>query len=238
MTKIKPKIARSGEGAELLTVITLLWYGFAGLSYFLKPHDQIWIHLFLFGIGVFLPIETISAWRQRMQGGKVELHLSMNPVPHGLTITANFELPKLVQASVWSIEARFEQWIPNTNQKSYQVVWRQTFPASVIDSNQITGKFAFPNDYSQKNYDKLRKPSVRYQRILTLNADQISWNFLLDTRDSDIEESILEFQTSLTLGNNKFEVEHDEWRNLFKVVKIIGIPILIIVLLVKLLRIF
>jgi hypothetical protein len=73
---------------------------------------------------------------------------------------------------------------------------------------------------------------------LTLNADQLSWIFLLDTRDADLEESILEFQTSLTLGNNKFEVENDKWRNFFRVLKIVVIPILIIVLLIKLLRIF
>jgi hypothetical protein len=187
---------------------------------------------------VFVLILTIYTWWQRIQGGKVELHLSTNLVPHGITITANFELSKLIQASVWSIEARCEEWSPKDYGYPYHSVWRQTFPANVVDSSHITGKFAFPNDYSQKNYEKLRKPSTRYRRILTLTADQLSWIFLLDTRDSDIEESILEFQTSLTLGNNKFEIENDKWRNLFKVVKVVGIPILIIILLVKLLRIF
>jgi hypothetical protein len=234
MTKIQPNIARSGDGAELLTVITLIWYGFAGLFYFLKPHDQIWLHIFLFGIGIFLPVETISAWRQRMQGGKVALTLSMNPVPHGMTITANFELSKLIQANAWSIEARFDE---SGNDYS-QTVWRQTFPAKVIDGNRISAKFAFPNDYSQKNYDKLRKSKTLYQRILTLKTDKLNWAFFLDTRDADIEESILEFQTSLTLGNNKFKVENEKWRNLFRVLKIVAIPILIIVLLVQWLHIF
>ena len=238
MTKIKPNIARSGDGAEVFTFFSLLWNGFVCLSFFLKPHDNIWLQLSFLGIGIFVLILTIYTWQQRIQGGKVKLHLSKYPVPHGLTITANFELSKLIQASVWSIEARFEEWTPKDASYPYHSVWRQTFPANVVDSSHITGKFAFPNDYSQKNYDKLRKPSARYRRILTLNADQLSWIFLLDTRDADLEESILEFQTSLTLGNNKFEVENDKWRNFFRILKIVVIPILIIVLLIKLLRIF
>lgn len=238
MTKRQSKIARSGDGAEFLTFFSLFWNGFVCLFYFLKPDNNNWFLSIFFGIGVFLLILSTYTWRQRIRGGKVELHLSMNPVPHGLTINANFELSKLIQASVWSIEARFEAWSPQDYGYPYHSVWRQTFPANVVDSSHITGKFAFPNDYSQKNYDKFGKRSARYRRILTLNADQLSWIFLLDTRDADIEESILEFQTSLTLGNNKFEVENDKWRNLFRVVKVVGIPILIIVLLIKLLRIF
>jgi hypothetical protein len=214
MTKKQSKIARSGDGAEFLTFFSLLWNGFVFLFYFLKPHDHIWLQLIFLGIGMFVLILTIYTWWQRMQGGNVEIQLSMNPVPHGITITANFEFSKLIQASVWSIEARFEVWTPKHSGYPYRSVWRQTFPANVTGSSHITGKFAFPSDYSQKNYDKLRKSNTRYRRILTLNADQQSWIFLIDTRDADTDESILEFQTSQTLGNNRFEVEHDKWRNL------------------------
>jgi hypothetical protein len=64
MTKIKPKIARSGDGAEVFTFFSLLWNGFVCLSFFLKPHDHIWLQMSFLGIGIFVLILTIYTWWQ------------------------------------------------------------------------------------------------------------------------------------------------------------------------------
>jgi ankyrin repeat protein len=149
-------------------------------------------------IGLGLACVTIKIWRDYFLGGEVKLN--DDPVPHGIKTTANFELGKNVRAHTWCVEVKFQKQEKDSDgDLHYREHWRQTFPAQRLSERVVKADFIFPTDYSPKN---LRSLNTQGKRTLTLKADKLSWEFLLEARDATSSELIFDAQDEASIGNN------------------------------------
>lgn len=196
VAKRSQKTAKAGGPVWFLTVFILIWDGVVFGVMFKASHIPFWF-MAIFGIvGLGIAAITISLWRTRFLGGSVQLHLSADPVPHGVNTSVKFELSKLVAATDWSIETRFEQ---SDGDGGYKTLWNQTFPALKTSSRLVTSNFVFPSHFSPNN---VHWAGYGYRRTLTLKADKLSWDFLLETRDATSSEQVFESQDLTSIRSN------------------------------------
>jgi hypothetical protein len=164
-----------GSAIWFLTVFILMWdsmvFGFVVPA----RNMPFWFKAVFVGMGLLVTVATFFAWRNRILGGSAKLQLSADPVPHGVQVTAKFELAKAIKATHWSIEAKLEH--ERKGSESYSTLWSQTFPAQLTSLQMATATFVFPSDYSPKN---MTETGTSYRRILTLTADKLRWEFLLE----------------------------------------------------------
>jgi hypothetical protein len=196
VAKNSQKTAKAGGSVWFLTFFTLIWDGVVFGVMFKASHIPFWF-MAIFGIaGLGIAALTISLWRTRFLGGSVQLHLSADPVPHGVNTSVKFELSKVVAATDWSIETQFEQ---SDGDGGYKTLWNQTFPALKTSSRLVTSNFVFPSHFSPNN---VHWAGYGYRRTLTLKADKLSWEFLLETRDATSNEQVFESQDLTSIGSN------------------------------------
>jgi len=196
VAKHSQKTAKAGGFVWFLTFFTLIWDGIVFGVMFKASHIPFWF-MAIFGIvGLGITALTISLWRTRFLGGSVQLHLSADPVPHGVYTSVKFELSKVVAAKDWSTETKFEQ---SDGDGGYKTLWNQTFPALKTSSRLVTSNFIFPSHFSPNN---VHWAGYGYRRTLTLKADKLSWDFLLETRDATSSEQIFESQDLTSIRSN------------------------------------
>ena len=196
VAKHSQKNAKAGGPVWFLTFFTLIWDGFVFGVMFKASHIPFWFMAIFVIAGLGIAALTISLWRTRFLGGSVQLHLSVDPVPHGVNTSVKFELSKVVAATVWSIETKFEQ---SDGDGGYKTLWSQTFPALKTSSRLVTSNFVFPSHFSPNN---LHWAGYGYSRTLTLKADKLSWDFLLETRDATSSEQVFESQDLTSIRSN------------------------------------
>lgn len=209
-----------GPAIWFLTVFILIWNTMVFGFVIPARNMPFWFKAIFVGMGLLVTVATIFAWRNRILGGSVKLQLSADPVPHGVQVTANFELAKAIKAAHWHIEAKLEH--ERNGSESYSTLWSQTFPAQLTSSQLATGTFIFPSDYSPKN---MTEAGTSYRRILTLTADKLTWEFLLEARDASSSELIFERQDSASIGNNRptfTPAEIEKWKGRVGILKLVA----------------
>ncbi|MEY4537523.1 MAG: hypothetical protein RL171_1674 [Pseudomonadota bacterium] len=196
VAKHSQKTAKAGGPVWFLTVFILIWDGVVFGIMLRASHIPFWFMAIFIIAGLAITAATIFSWRARILGGNVQLSMSADPVPHGVQVTAKFEPSKVITATDWSIETKFEQ---SDGDGGYKTLWSQTFPALKTSSQLVTSAFVFPSDFSPQN---MRWTGPGYRRTLTLKADKLSWDFLLETRDSTSSEQVFESQDLASIGSN------------------------------------
>jgi hypothetical protein len=194
--KHSQKTAKAGGPVWFLTVFILIWDGVVFGLMLRANHIPFWFKAIFVIAGFAVTALTIFSWRARILSGSVQLHLSADPVPHGVNTSVKFELSKVVAATVWSIETKFEQ---SDGDGGYKTMWSQTFPALKTSSRLVTSNFVFPSHFSPNN---LHWAGYGYRRTLTLKADKLSWDFLLETRDATSSEQVFESQDLTSIRSN------------------------------------
>jgi Ankyrin repeats (3 copies) len=185
--------------AIFATLLALFWNGIV-FGLLLQSSAPLAFKTIFAVIGLCFAFATVKIWRDYLLGSKVQLKLKNDPVPIGIKAVANFELSKAVSTSNWSVEAKFEQQEKDSDDElHFRTLWRQTFPAHRLSERVVNAEFIFPNDYS---HDKKNHSNVQCKRTLTLKADKLSWDFLLETRDATSSEQIFESQDLASIGSN------------------------------------
>lgn len=220
-TRQSQSLSKSGGPAIwFLTVFILIWDSI--VFSFVAPANNIpfWFKAIFVSMGLLVTVATFFAWRNRILGGSAKLQLSADPVPHGVQVSAKFELAKVIKATQWSIEVKFEH--ERKGSESYSTLWSQTFPALLTSSQLATATFVFPSDYSPKN---MTEAGTSYRRTLTLTADKLTWEFLLEARDASSSELIFEAQDAASIGNNRptfTPVEIEKWKGRVGILKFVA----------------
>jgi ankyrin repeat protein len=185
--------------AIFATLLALFWNGIV-FGLLLQSTAPIAFKTIFAVIGLCFTFATVKIWHDYLLGGEVQLKLKNDPVPIGIKAMASFELSKAISTSNWSVEAKFEQQVKDSDDElHYRTLWRQTFPAHRLSERVVNAEFIFPNDYS---HDKKNHSNVQCKRTLTLKADKLSWDFLLETRDATSSEQVFESQDLASIGSN------------------------------------
>ena len=195
-TKLSQKTAKAGGPVWFLTVFILIWDSVVFGIMLRASHIPFWFMAIFIIASFAVTALTIFSWRTRILGGKVQLGMSADPVPYGVRVTAKFELSKVIRTTDWSIETKFEQ---SDGDGGYKTLWSQTFPALKTSSRLVTSAFVFPSDFSLQN---MRWAGSGYRKTLTLKADKLSWEFLVETRDATSSEQVFESQDLASVGSN------------------------------------
>jgi hypothetical protein len=213
------KQSSMGGAVVFITLFTLIWDSVVFGLMLPKGDIPFWFKT-VFIIAAFgVTVATVFAWRQWLVGGTAKLQLSTDPVPHGVQVIAKFELAKAIKAVHWSIEAKLEH--ERKGSDSYSTLWSQIFPAQLTSSQMATGTFVFPSDYAPKHMTEV---GTSYRRVLTLKADKLSWDFLLEARDASSSELIFEGQDSASIGNSVrtfSPAEIEKWKGRVGVFKVV-----------------
>jgi hypothetical protein len=180
-----------------ITIFTLIWDSV--VFGFMLPRGNIpfWFKAIFVIAGFGVTVATVFAWQNWILGGSTKLRLSSDPVPHGVNVSAEFELSKTVKAAIWSVEVKLQHQCKGSD--DFSALWSQTFPARRISTRLVNADFVFPSDYSPKN---LNETSTLYKRSLTLKADKLTWDFLLEARDASSSEMLFDTQDEASIGNN------------------------------------
>lgn len=197
VAKFSQKTAKAGGPVWFLTVFILIWNGVVFGVMFRASNIPFWFMAIFAIAGFGITALTIFSWRARIQGGNAQLSLSADPVPHGINTTAKFELSKAITASSWQLEAKQE--VRYKNAENFITLWSQAFSARQTNRQTVTADFVFPSDFSPKN---MTDSSAYYRRSLSLTADKLTWDFLLEARDATSSESVFDAQDAASIGNN------------------------------------
>lgn len=216
-------ISKSGAGALFISIFALIWD--AIVFRFLVPQSDVpfWFKAVFVVAGFAVTVGAVFAWRQRIMGGSAKLHLSADPVPHGVKVSANFALAKNIHAQAWTVEAKLEH--ERKNDENFRTLWSQTFPAQALDAHHVHADFIFPNDYSPH---KLNETGTTYRRTLILKADYLRWDFLLQVRDASSGEMAFSPQDAAHIGNNLpvfSPADIEKWKGRRGIIKVIAFTI-------------
>ena len=185
--------------AIFATLLALFWNGIV-FGLLLQSTAPLAFKAIFAVIGLCFAFVTVKIWRDYLLGGEVQLKLKNDPVPIGIKAMASFELSKAISTSNWSVEAKFEQQVKDSDDElHFRTLWRQTFPAHRLSERVVNAEFVFPNDDS---HQKKSHSNVLCKRTLTLKADKLTWDFLLETRDATSNEQIFESQDLKSIGSN------------------------------------
>lgn len=187
---------RAGQGAEFLTVFCIVWD--TVVLKLMVPNGGIpfWFKALFVLAGVGVTWLALHLWRQRFKGGGVSLALSLDPVPHGVPVTAKFQIDRSITADAWLVEAKIES--SARNQSGFGLVWSQDFAASPLDAHRIQAEVTLPSDMpSTAASDR----DMTYSVTLTLKANGLEWSFGLKTRAPRAGEAALAARDTHGLGN-------------------------------------
>jgi Ankyrin repeats (3 copies) len=216
-------LSKSGAGTLFISIFALIWDTI--VFRFLVPQSDVpfWFKTVFVVAGFIVTVAAAFAWRQRILGGSAKLHLSADPVPHGVKVSANFELAKKIHAQAWTLEATLEH--ERKNDENFRTLWSQTFPARALDAHHVHADFVFPNDYSPH---KLNETGTTYRRTLILKADYLRWDFLLQVRDASSGEMAFAPQDAAHIGNNLpvySPADIEKWKGRTGIIKVIAFTI-------------
>lgn len=178
--------ARSGAGAWFLTAFSLVWN--VVVWALLMPSDApAWFKGIFVLAGCLVAWGTVMVWRQRIQGGGLEMHLSEDPVPHGVPVVARFTLSKSLDVTRWTMGVLVET--SEGPQSGFGRVWSADFPVTVestleggvLSARALQATFVLPVDV----------PSTQDPRFcvsLTLKGDTLTWDFSLRSRPATASE--------------------------------------------------
>lgn len=177
---------RAGAGAWFLTVFSVVWN--AMVWALLMPSDAPTWFKVAFGLAGGLVVwGSVVAWRHRIRGGGLDLHLSQDPVPHGVPVEARFTLNKPLAVDTWTLNALVET--SEGPQSGFGEVWKGDFPLTtvpamvdgVVGVQSLQATFALPVDVPS-TLDR------HFRAKLTLQGDALTWSFALRTRPAMASE--------------------------------------------------
>lgn len=234
--KRSQSLSKSGTGALFLTFFSVFWDTI--VFRFLVPQSDVpfWFKAVFVVAGFIVTAAAAFAWRQRILGGSAKLHLSADPVPHGVKVSANFELGKTIRAQAWTVEAKIE--LERKNDENFRKLWSQTFPAQALDAHHLSADFVLPSNYSPKN---LNEAGTSYRRTLTIKADQLTWDFILQARDASSSELAFDSQDAVHIGNNLptlSPADIAKWKGRAGIVKIVATTLFVLFFVVQIASIF
>lgn len=210
--KIKSQTNDSNTGiAIFLTIFCIFWDSIVFGLMLKQSHIPFWFKSIFVTAGVLITALALYMWWQRIVGGKVQLQLPQDPVPHGIAQDIGFDLSKTVQAQSWHVNASVST--RHQNSSSFGTVWEQDFPAHFNGQHHVTSSITVPADQpSTLSSDS----DTSYQVKLILKADRLSWPFDLQTRAARSSENLGDSITSAQLGTKVPSYSPQEVLNLRK----------------------
>jgi hypothetical protein len=142
-TRTSQTSSHAGSGAIALVFFTIVWCGFLLLMWRTAAFERgpFWIWLFpLFGL--LLTWIAVQQLRERLHGGRVQLKLSQDPVPHGVPIKADFTLDKLLTAQHWQVEITLYANAKNSSDST--LLWSQDFAAYSTMPRHVSAQVMLP----------------------------------------------------------------------------------------------
>jgi hypothetical protein len=170
-----------GTGAPMLTVMAIAWNALVwGL---VVPESGIaeWFKGVAALTGAGLAAGTLLLWLSRLRGTGVTLQLSQDPVPHGVSTMATFNLTRPLKAQVWTLLVSIDS--PDEDMSGFGCVWERKFMASPVPTlvdgelmvQAVTAQFTLPTDLPGSEDD------FGYVSLVLQGEDE-AWPFHIETQ--------------------------------------------------------
>jgi hypothetical protein len=180
-----------GTGAPKLTVIAIAWNALVWTLVMPEPGIAEWFKGVAVLTGVGLAVGALLLWLSRLRGTGVTLHLSQDPVPHGVPTMATFNLTRPMKAQVWTLLVTIDS--PSEDMSSFGSVWERKFMATPVPTlvdgelmvQAVTAEFTLPTDLPGSEDDFLYVS-------LVLQGDDAAWPFHIETQAETSRETGLD----------------------------------------------
>nr|WP_315495858.1 hypothetical protein [uncultured Rhodoferax sp.] len=175
----------------MLTVLAVAWNALAWGLVVPEPGIAEWFKGAAALTGVGLAVGTLLLWLSRLRGNGVTLHLSQDPVPHGVPTMATFNLTRPLKAQVWTLLVTIDS--PSEDSSGFGCIWERKFMASPVPTmvdgelmvQAITAEFTLPTDLPGSEDDFL-------YISLVLQGDDEAWPFHIETQAETSRETGLD----------------------------------------------
>jgi hypothetical protein len=169
-----------GTGPAMLTVIALAWNALVWGLVVPEPGIAEWFKGVAALSAVGLAVGTLLLWLSRLRGGGVTLHLSQDPVPHGVPTMATFNLTRPLKAQAWTLLVTIDS--PSEDSSGFGSIWERKFMASPVPTlvagelmvQAVTAEFTLPTDLPGSEDD------FWYVSLVLLGDDE-AWPFHIET---------------------------------------------------------
>src|SRR3990167_3900654 len=180
-----------GTNPSMLTVIAVAWNALVWWLVMPEPGIAEWFKGVAVLTGVGLAVGTLLLWLSRLRGTGVTLHLSQDPVPHGVPTMATFNLTRPMKAQVWTLLVTIDS--PSEDMSSFGSVWERKFMATPVPTlvdgelmvQAVTAEFTLPTDLLGSEDDFLYVS-------LVLQGDDAAWPFHIETQAETSRETGLD----------------------------------------------
>lgn len=165
----------------MITAIAIVWNALAWGLLMPQPGIAEWFKGLTALAGVGLAVGALLLWLSRLRGGGVTLHLSQDPVPHGVPTTVTFTFARPLKAQIWTVLVTIDS--PDEDISGFGCIWERKFAASPVPTlvdgelmvQAVTAEFTLPTDLRGSEDDFLYVS-------LVLQGDEETWPFHIETQ--------------------------------------------------------
>ncbi|MBX9818663.1 MAG: hypothetical protein K2X79_11585, partial [Burkholderiaceae bacterium] len=118
------------NGAPIVTVIAIVWNALVWGLLMPHPGTAEWFKGVAALAGMGIAAGALLLWLNRLRGTDVTLHLSQDPVPHGVPTVATFNLSRPLKAQAWTLLVTIDS--PDEDMSGFGCVWERKFVASPV----------------------------------------------------------------------------------------------------------
>ncbi len=180
-----------GHGALLVTAIAIAWNALVWGLIMPHPGTAEWFKGVAILTGVGLAAGALLLWLSRLRGNGVTLHLSQDPVPHGVPTVATFTLSRPLKAQVWTLLVTIDS--PDEEMSGFGCIWERKFVASPVPTlvdgelmvQAVTAEFTLPTDLPSSEDDF-------WFVSLVLQGEDETWPFHIETDTETVRASGLD----------------------------------------------
>lgn len=169
-----------GNGAPIVTVIAVAWNALVWGLLMPYPETAEWFKGLAALAGIGIAAGALMLWLSRLRGNGVTLHLSQDPVPHGVPTVATFNLTRPLKAQVWTLLVTIDS--PSEDSSGFGCIWERKFMASPVPTmvdgelmvQAVTAEFTLPTDLPGSEDDY-------WYVSLVLQGEDETWPFHIET---------------------------------------------------------